>query len=54
MLPEYVRDSLISVSKVEPEKKIGESDLRIKMIDDVVKQAKLEHPECFNKGAGFK
>ena len=52
MLPQYVQEQLISVSKLDSfVKEKGASEVRNGMIDDIVKSAMLLHPDCFTDRA---
>ena len=52
MLPQYVQEQLINVSKLDPLVKVrGTSKVRNVMIDDIIKSAMLLHPDCFTDKA---
>jgi hypothetical protein len=49
MLPNQIRNKLKEVIKIKPNKMLGNSDARIEAIDNIINEAILSNPECFQE-----
>lgn len=48
-LPKPVRDALVRVSQIQPSVPPGESMERAAALNEVIRLARLQYPECFEK-----